>query len=407
MLLIFARALGDKLFGSSSVIRTSREDAQAPTSIFFYMFALTLVLLWRPNLDLGFLLTPTYLMLILVFPLLLIRRRVSLYRFDASLFLCYFFLLLTSSYAPDPSTSVKFFLGVGVFLGMYFCFKLSLHSVQPARALSAFEKVGKIYFISALLFYLLGLLSYGDWQEHQLYYGLMVERAIPRLVAFGFDPNMSAMTLIPFFFYFMLSKNNYFWLSLGLFLILATMSRGAILSMMVGLTCLAVLRPNKASIRAIGVALLLVVFGFIGMVVFDLLPVRYFEQRLAGIASGSGRVEIWSNALEMFLARPVVGWGGFSFRDVNQLLFNDFHFAHNTYLEVLVESGLVGFVIFCSFVFFMLRRAIQLSANPLLLFVLPALFSFAVSMFFISVYINQILVLYLSLLNFSWAGEDA
>nr|WP_272890423.1 O-antigen ligase family protein [Stutzerimonas stutzeri] len=211
------------------------------------------------------------------------------------------------------------------------------------------------------------------------------------------------MTLIPFIFYFLLSRKSYVWFSLGLFLLFATMSRGAVLSMVVGLTCLAIFRPTRTSIGAIAITFLLVVIGVLGMLLFDMLPINYWEQRISGFSSGSGRIEIWLNALEMFSLRPVTGWGGFSFRDVNQLYYDDFHFAHNTYLEVLVECGVIGLIIFATSVFLMLKRSVKMSSDSRLLFVLPAFFSFSVSMFFLSIYINQIFVFYLSLLNFSCA----
>jgi len=243
------------------IFASSKEGSQAPLAIFIYSLSVVLVLLWRPNLDVGFLLTPTYLIVMLAIPLLLIKKNIALFSFDVALLVFYFLSLLTSSYAPDPGTSVRFFLGVMVFLGMYFCFKLSIFDIQIDSVLSAFGKVAKYYFLFSLLFYFAGFLQYGSWQEHQLYYGLMVERTLPRLVAFGFDPNISAMTLIPFIFYFMLGSRSYLWLSLGLFLLFATMSRGAILSMLIGLISLAMFKPTKASIGALGVTLLSVVVG--------------------------------------------------------------------------------------------------------------------------------------------------
>lgn len=376
-------------------------DRQAQISMYQYMFSLVLLLLWRPSLDFGFLLTPTYFLFFLMVPLLLFSRRIVLRSLDVALVLFYSFLLFTSIYAPKPESSIRLFLGLMVFFGLYCSVKLILNRLSPDQALLVFGKVGKIYFLSALFFYLMGFINYGGWQEHQLYYGLMVERAIPRLVAFGIDPNMSAITFLPFIFYFMLGKKSYFWLSLGLLLLFATMSRGAILSLIVGLVGLVFLRPNKTSLSAVGAFLILVLIGSVGAVVFDLLPMGYLEQRLAGLTQGSGRVDIWFNAMELFFAKPFVGWGGFSFRDVNEIYFGDARFAHNTYIEVLVESGLVGFILFLFFLFLILRRAIQVSLDSRFLFVLPALLSFFVSLLFLSLYINQLFVLYLSLLNFN------
>ncbi|MCJ0877528.1 O-antigen ligase family protein [Pseudomonas sp. JI-2] len=392
---------------SSQMCFFSTAGARAYFPIFFYLLSLVLLLLWRPNIDIGFVLTPTYLMFLLAIPLIFIKRQVYFYRFDFFLILFYFFSLLTSSYAPDPGTSVRFFLGVTVFLGIYLCFKLSAFGIDIDSALSAFGRLGKYYFSAALIFYMAGFIAYGSWQEHQIYYGLMVERTLPRLVAFGFDPNLSAITLIPFIFYFMLGRRSYVWLFLGLFLLFATMSRGAVLSMIIGLIGLAVFKPTKATIAAVGITFLLVVVGATLLFFFDVLPMSYLEQRMSGFISGSGRTEIWLNAWEMFSLRPIIGWGGFSFRDVNQVFFDDPRFAHNTYIEVLVESGIVGFFVFAGCVFLMLRRSISMGSDPRLLFVMPAIFSFAVSMFFLSVYINQVFIFYLSLLNFNWVKESA
>lgn len=394
-----------RVSNSPQVLGLPENNGRAPLAIFLYMISLALVLLWRPNVDAGFLLTPTYLLLFIAIPLVWFRRRIFLFGFDIALLVFYFFSLLTSSYAPDPGTSFRFFLGVMVFLGMYVCLKLSMFNIQLDLALSAFGKVGKYYFSFALLFYLAGFLHYGSWQEHHLYYGLMVERTLPRLVAFGFDPNMSAMTLIPFIFYFMLGKRSYLWLSLGLFLLFATMSRGAILSMTFGLIGLAVFRPTKAVIRTVFITLISVVLGFALLIFSDVLPMSYLVQRMAGFFSGSGRAEIWSNALEMFSLQPIIGWGGFSFRDINQFYYDDSRFAHNTYIEILVENGIIGFLVFVACVVLMLRHSYRMSSDARLLFVMPAIFSFSISMCFLSVYINQIFVFYLTLLNFRWARK--
>jgi len=336
---------------------------------------------------------------LLLVPLIFLKKRVRFYCFDYNLFFFYFLTLGASAYSPDPSTSLRFFFGVSLFLGMYLCVKLSMYDLRLVDVLSTFGYIGKLYFLLAMVFYCAGLLSYGVWQEHELYYGLMIERQMPRLVAFGLDPNISAMTLVPFIFYFMLSKKSYTWMSLGLILLFATMSRGAIFSLAFGLVGVAVFKPTKGTITSVLAVIIAAVVGFALLMTLEIFPLAYLEQRVTDIASGSGRIEIWMNALEMFSMRPLFGWGGGAFRDINDLFFGDSRYAHNTYIEVLVENGLIGFCVFLCCVALMLKHAVNMSADSRLLFVLPSVFAFLSAMFFLSVYLNQIFVLYLALLN--------
>lgn len=63
----------------------------------------------------------------------------------------------------------------------------------------------------------------------------------------------------------------------------------------------------------------------------------------------NGRIEYyWLSALQMFLQKPLLGHGWRSFRQLNQTMFgftraND---AHNIYLQLLAETGIVGFAVY-------------------------------------------------------------
>jgi O-antigen ligase len=55
-----------------------------------------------------------------------------------------------------------------------------------------------------------------------------------------------------------------------------------------------------------------------------------------------GRVPIWKESITAFLEHPILGVGGGAFRTVNSFK----KAAHNTYLSVLAELGVVGFLLF-------------------------------------------------------------
>ena len=69
----------------------------------------------------------------------------------------------------------------------------------------------------------------------------------------------------------------------------------------------------------------------------------------------SGRIEyFWVYAIDMFLDSPIFGkgWRAFKYNGIGTLNAND---AHNIYLQLLAEVGLVGFVLV---LFFMIRALI-------------------------------------------------
>jgi putative inorganic carbon (hco3(-)) transporter len=83
---------------------------------------------------------------------------------------------------------------------------------------------------------------------------------------------------------------------------------------------------------------------------------------------GTGRVDIWSVALRVFHAHPIQGVGIGNFPVVEgqyaaanlnitriDLVLDMHKVAHNTYLNVLADLGLVGFVLFVGLLFLVLR----------------------------------------------------
>ena len=84
------------------------------------------------------------------------------------------------------------------------------------------------------------------------------------------------------------------------------------------------------------------------------------------VSTLNSRTELWAASVKYVLARPILGVGYFASR---YLLMKEFPWAghaHNSFLEVLITTGVVGLLILLAFVFYVIRKSIK-TRNPLLL----------------------------------------
>jgi len=140
--------------------------------------------------------------------------------------------------------------------------------------------------------------------------------------------------------------------------ILLTASRGATLATVVALTIVPLTQARLGGQQR--VALLLTVILLLGGILF-FVPETSWE-RLATVPAEfeqgtfTGRTIIWKAGWEIFCAHPFVGIGANAFRVmVSRELVEPIRMgeadpappAHNTFLSVLVEQGVLGFVVFC------------------------------------------------------------
>jgi len=131
------------------------------------------------------------------------------------------------------------------------------------------------------------------------------------------------------------------------FLLVATLSRGGMLAVALGLLLVValVLPPRWRLVLAIGIAVGLIALGaYVG---------NRLDQNLVGDAVGlSGRLEIWSRALLGIADFPLTGMGVNGFRRVVHALYPlysisadvDLGHAHNHLLQVALDLGLPGLV---------------------------------------------------------------
>lgn len=233
----------------------------------------------------------------------------------------------------------------------------SIFGAVSALKFSSFQKI-QIYFIQSMA--ILGLVNlvlfFGGFYDVYSYdFGL----AVPRMFMNwgGLNPNRSALLFGTSIIMFLklpvkTQKNLRFSIVLVTLSLLATRSRNII-----------------AFSALLGVYLVLKIYGIKALLLISSIPVFFSsqiyvwflrEQSADRIQELSSRVFIWSEIVSNLSSNSKLffgygAYGGISFWDTLDV---DVTHAHNNYLQLVVESGIVGLLIF---VVFVAKRLIALS----------------------------------------------
>jgi putative inorganic carbon (HCO3(-)) transporter len=139
-----------------------------------------------------------------------------------------------------------------------------------------------------------------------------------------------------------LTKKTKYFILMGFLLISLTytFTRGAWLGLVFAIFILGLLRHRR---------LLIFLPLVIGFLIFYLpfIVERFqslFNPDLQQYSSVAWRIRIWTSSIPYFLAHPIFGNGFGSFILVGYQIDNWFAAAHNDYLRILVETGVVGFL---------------------------------------------------------------
>ena len=185
---------------------------------------------------------------------------------------------------------------------------------------------------------------------------------IARFAALNQDPNELGLTLalgMPMAWYVSLAeprgRGTWVWrlyFPLAMTGILLTASRGSVLAGLVGLSIipwtLGRLRlRTKAALYALAAASLV-----LASQVVPAASLARIASTRADIAAGhfGGRGAIWRAGLEVARDHPLVGVGAGGFEEAVEPTIHQEMVAHNVFLSILVEDGLVGLVLFVAMI---------------------------------------------------------
>jgi O-antigen ligase len=341
--------------------------------------------------------------MVIIILLFRIKSIAKLFSFEKNLLIFSFISCLTIIQFRYDSSVLRFILGFILVLSVYFVIRTIIIFLDKKCIEKIIFNVGFIFGLITLIYYVYGLFKIGFnfYGNGIQFYGLLMDRGIPRLISFASDdPNITAMLMTIFLMFYFFKINialKYkFCFLLYLLLIVLTFSRGAFISLIFTFSFIAIskYKSNFKSIFNFMFLILLASFiipitinHFFEIDIYKIILVRFFE---SSFDEGSGRLTLWLNAIETFKKFPLFGIGINSSLNYNLINYGTFNYVHNTYLEVLSETGIIGFYFYFLFLFGLIKSSFfiykQKKENGYLLFVLISLLF---QMFFLSVLLSE------------------
>lgn len=338
----------------------------------FFLLMLSLYF-GRFNINIGFSLKP-FMIITLAIIVITLKHISSSRLFTFEIFMLVFIVLhsMTALNFKYPDMSIRFIILYLIIIIFYFTGRSMIRNIDISSMETIISKSGFVGIVASLLYYFMGVLASGMnfWGNNINYYGLMIDRSTPRLTGVAsHDPNIFVFYVTLYFFFTITHLNNKL-NKIGFILsstaIILTFSRGAYLAIGFGLLLIFILAKGlkkklKVLITSIFALLILIFTG-------DRLtinPYNYIISRFTSFSvdGGSGRLTIWSNAINTFLENPIFGIGINSIREYNLENFSRGVYVHNSLLEVLVETGVVGITIYFIFWFLIIKQSFILMKN--------------------------------------------
>lgn len=383
----------------------------------FLFFLLTISIgFGNINIDLGFSLKPYMIISIISFlSTLYIFQMDKLFSFEKTLLtysLFYVFTIAQFNYIREGLWYSCVFI---ILIFFYIVFRRIIKYVNIDFIEKTISISGLIICTASILYYCLGIYKLGaDLSKTGIVmYGVMIDRFVFRLCGTINEPNLVSVYLAPFFFYYLFNFRNIICkigLCLTFIIIILTMSRGAIMCLFASLILGVPLIKNKTGRFQIYKFFkwLIIVGGSIVIILLmneiDVLSPITNRFENIGSDSGSGRLDIWSKAIITFLDNPFWGVGLNGIRSYNLehygAKFNVF--THNSYLEVLVESGIFGFILFIVFWIQLMWTSINLTKKqPKCNYLLFAIIYITMQITFLSAQLNE-MIFFMSLLIYKY-----
>lgn len=141
---------------------------------------------------------------------------------------------------------------------------------------------------------------------------------------------------------------NIIYIPASLFTIVLTASRTALIAVIPGsLYIIGTFTRVKWSVRLL-ILTILIIGIFVGQSYVPQVTIERLGTIGTSVSSGDfgGRMKLWLGAIDIFLKNPILGIGSYTLEAPGQLGA----FAHNSFLSVLAELGIVGFCFFTGWV---------------------------------------------------------
>ncbi|WP_173915247.1 O-antigen ligase [Halobacillus sp. Marseille-Q1614] len=391
-------------------------DASAvPRSSLILFLLLFSVMLGKYHIYIGFAFKPYMMYLgILVVVLAASFRFQKLQGFEVMLLFFYLVYVFSGAFSLYASSSLRVMLGIFLYVTFYIIMKGILQMFQKSELENGLANAGLLFNVGSLFLYVWGIKSNGFslLGDGVIRYGVWFDRDYPRLIGLIEDPNYFVFYNTIFFTFYLCnrdSRKNKIGLLLCLITSVLTFSRGGLLILMVIFMVYFFLNKPANQWRlflstSFFLGLIVMVGQAMSFRVMDILQNRFEDFSNDG---GSGRFELWGRAWEFFLSNPLFGIGASNFADYNAFHYGDDLVVHNTFLEVLTESGIIGLFVYGLFVFTVLYQIFQAKFHQKHPFLFLTFLGCMFQMMFLSLIVNDMFLLFLAVLStyFSYERE--
>ncbi|WP_131101784.1 O-antigen ligase family protein [Bacillus sp. SYJ] len=372
-----------------------------------WIFLLILfVMLSKYNIYIGFSLKIYMIFLVIYFCFTIKDFHVQkLYLHEVVFLLFYFFYCLSGILSVYLSASIRMVFGVLLVLGCYFIMRNLLGNTEIVVLESSIVYAGIVFNIVSLILYIIGLQYFGLYggEEREVYAGLLVDRGYPRLIGLLDDPNIFIFYNTIFFMYYMTNlynMTNVIGLVLCVTTSLLTFSRGGILAIALVIVVYICMSSFAKKVKIlIGLVIFsIVIFSLSNAVMGGQLD-DILNKRISDFShdNGSGRFTLWEAAFKYYLSNPYIGIGAFNFSNYYEYQFNEKLYVHNTFLEILSESGTIGFLLYSAFLFILLFKLTQYNLFREKPYLLLTMIGFLFQMMSLSLIINEAFFLFLAM----------
>lgn len=308
-------------------------------------------------------------LLILIYIAAHLNRKIAMPKFVLFEYMYILFMLgvcLSIIISFYPSQTARYALGSLSLLALYFILRVFFCNFLTFKSIK--ESIAKAGFVLAVLnfcYYIIGLvtLNFDFIGNNLVNYGVLIDRNYPRFIGLASsDPNFTAVYLSLFFIFFLSTKKNYTIKIVYLLMILLTFSRGAYISIILAMIVTYLFGKQKLSINkfirtifsylSVAAVVIFLTTSLLKINTFDLAFNRFQD---ASVDGGSGRIELWENAFTTFKKSPLYGIGANSSLTFNKSNFGSAIYTHNTFLDVLIEMGVLGMFLFLFGIFLVLK----------------------------------------------------
>lgn len=149
-----------------------------------------------------------------------------------------------------------------------------------------------------------------------------------------------------------MNKQNFFYIIYFLLAILFTAKRGQFIFSIIVMTVIFFSISKNKFKCFLGIVFITTVVFVCFFILFpdviNNMSGRVFRDDNSDVSSG--RILLWLKAVSLFLEKPLLGWG-FGYFSHLVILRNTAMNVHNTYLQILCETGIVGFILFIGMLF--------------------------------------------------------